>query len=540
MAQLAGKYFLLLPAELQILIIETALLSKYEPEDPLIRYVPPNSSTLVSQSLQFLTPLERSWECSSRREQLKKARLINSIFCKLLTPVIFGSLHISHNSLSIQRAQAIASSRLAYHVREIVVHQGGWLPATQSQDPSFSSFYQRVNSHRYRNDYPVGIHPKRAEKALYKTYIEEIESERSLEEGNDLSDFRAAMASLPNLVAFTILPYYIAFNDIETSWYTLKRCGLSYLPDPKDHAGLSWACQLANAVQPKALNCSRISYDFFDDLIRRTYERTRPDPKGYVKDPVNAFQTLDYLTYRWSVKRQPFQAIHRSWPSYVQFSNLTTLILQLGTDGEATFIESTQWQSLISGNRNPPLLPKLTRFELDIGCAIRVQEVCPLVFTFKSTLRHLALRNTGIGETRGSIPTQKHGCSEDSLLKALYMIYQQTRLETCIIDESCHDIKDWTSEGKPAPYLAERPSTQMPKFARLRKWASLEKKKMILAKVSEAVCRRREWALSLDIKMDLQAREEHPEDPALRFCVAPWEETQDIFNDLEIGLLELT
>ena len=83
-------------------------------------------------------------------------------------------------------------------------------------------------SHRRREDYPKDLkklHPKH----LYDRYLEEIE-EAKLFEGFNGAQMQKIFQTLPNLVTLVCLPYIDEWNDPETSVYTLKRVGLSYLP----------------------------------------------------------------------------------------------------------------------------------------------------------------------------------------------------------------------------------------------------------------------------------------------------------------------
>jgi len=405
----------------------------------------------------------------------------------------------------LQRATHIAHSYLAGYVREIVHHEGSFA----YQNPDMAFFTRTLMSHRRREDYPKDLkklHPKH----LYDRYLEEIE-EAKLFEGFNGAQMQKIFQTLPNLVTLVCLPYIDEWNDPETSVYTLKRVGLSYLPMESSKSVYEYSSntlsffQAARTRQLKVLNLSLFSSFAIRQLVSNSPQTNSKNSSDEGTTALTHVQTwlcrLELLTIgtqSYSRHTKLF-ADSNAWNSDIDLileacNNITNLELTSGF---------TIWDRdpLLPSNTFPKL-HTLTLSHETFG--EKALKVC--ISSLRRSLRHLHFHNIGLASRRNA----QHW-SHESMVEMLYNISPALNLQSCtgLITVRCMqtaiDHNGWELEAK------HHPRTMI-----------------MIQKVQEAACHERTWpdvgepVLSSSGKRDPKVRD---------FFYKRWDEMEDLFDE---------
>lgn len=472
----------------------------------ILRYVyEPNPE----EYLTYLGNGEAEWDpLHSQREQLKPLRLQGRGFHDAVTPIVFASIHIHASELSFCRAENIAGSSLAGYVREIVYHEGSFATA----DRGNQNYFRTLASHRRRQDYPRGHHFA-SSGVLYDNYLQEIRSANTFR-GFEIERTTSLLRKLPRCITFLALPHSSRWGDSRTSAYTLRRTGLSYFPMRNNPA--SERLPFINSTiywKPRVLNLSIFSHTALCDLIDSALPSNRPT--------------------------EPLQSTD-NWAD--QLISLKLALPTLGLESQYT----SRFQTLFRNCHNlahleltgcfeplpvPPLFPenclsRLVRLTISkgSGAAHWVEEsIYAHVKSLAGTLKHLHFDCIQLERCSNFEEPLSRITLDGSILRLLFNITPFTNLESCTGLDTVVDIKaDFRMKGK----------ITAPGFA--------PGKKVILAKVEDAVCGRLAWPERFNsdyFRMDKTVSAIHEIDATEEsaFIFSAWEDTVDPWHHDDCG-----
>lgn len=446
-----------LPLELQVMILQLALID--DPSEYL---------TYLGDGEAERLPLE------SKREQLKRIRLMGRAFCEAVNPAVFASIHISASRSSLQRAENIANSSFAGYVREIVYHEGGFA----DRNTDLKLFLSTLASHRRRQDYP--IHLKKIKGTdLHANFLAEIDEAQSFE-GFNTPRWTAILHNLPNLETYVCLPYNNEWHDPETSAYTLRRVGLSYLPMehfPVTHRTLDLI------VANRSIKIKELNLSLFPSFARGYLVSYHPSTLSISPKDDNEDTTLTNLrSWLQNLRHLKVGADHS--PKYgqplvsIKSWNIDVDRFLIACEG-LTHLEITYGFAIHSNNESrDPLLPP--------GCLPRLQSLTLSNETFlpemlkgcllglASSLRHLKFDNVSFQTVawfnQGSI-------YESSIVELLYDVSPSMKLRTCV---GLDTVRCCKTDKRGLTMSGYKPG-----------------KEVMVRKVQEAVCRQRTWPKSI-------------------------------------------
>lgn len=432
-------HFNRLPYEIQLRIVKIAL--RVDVKDYLML-----EDNVGQLRLDFsLSSLPR------RRESLKQIRCMSRVFCDIVTPALFASMHISASTASIKRAQSIAASHLAHHVNELVYHDCNLVNAHMDAD----DFQARLDEIRYSIQ-ALGLGAVLDEQAShpYQNYLRLVQDAQDFR-GWQRNELQQVTNGCPNMVTFTMLS--VLGNESSRSppsQYVLRTTGLL--------AATKWSsCHHSTLMFLREFSYFRPKYLKIDLFAVKLILKSHLIPSGAMDD---------------SEIHHVFQA---------QFEQLKHLILDLRNLGPHVFLDSDPryaarhrilWRCLGHNVRhllldsfhdnNPhhivvkPYLefPRLERLSVGNGKYIS-DSLIQVVKQVGKTLLHLDFQGP-------------HICN--SLIEALWQISKYTRLETCTGAETITDRK--------SNFNVRR--TQPPHYP---------SKAVLIDKMVEALLHEREW-----------------------------------------------
>lgn len=464
MPETRRRPFARLPYEIQLLILRHV----YEPEPKIhLTYLS------TSPGVHYYEP----GPIGAVREWLKPIRLISRLFHDAVTPLIFASIHLHASELSLQRAENIANSPLAYHVREIVHYEGTFAGA----NPDKKRFSSVLTSHRRRRDYPKDYSFSSVEE-LYENYLQEIAAGRGQ---NIFTSDRmiALLQKLPRCITFSTLKYGTEWGDPLTSAYTLRRTGLSYPPMPTESTGLSHSSFVSSMAQwsPRLLNLAN-----FSDSSLHTFLKLLPDSKSEIGH--NWAAQLTYLKLGWP---------DRSHPSTTQTNDTRLLTNLFKKSNKLVHLELAHAFELPPDTTLFPehSLSNLTCLTLSgshMDNSWGEETLYNCIKQLSSTLKHLHFQNISL-ERYLNRPRMRG--RDGSLLRMLFNLTPCMKLETCtglstVIDIKCN--------------VRMRYAFVLPGYK--------PGKSVILHKVQEAVCGRLPWPEGFsmdDLPMEVSASNLH-------------------------------
>lgn len=489
------------PLELVTIILRYALI-----DDPALY------STYLGNGEPERTPL------TSARERLKQLRLEGHAFCDAVTPAVFASIHLHASSLSMKRAESIANSRLATHVKEIVHHQGtfaGWNEDRQR-------FLNALASYQRRQDYPAELRTADRE-AFYENFLEERKAAKDFAKGGGFRTypFQVLGEKLPKCKTFVSLPYNDEWHDPETSAYTLRRTGFSYLPMPgvADLVESHWFTSAITTIRPLCLNLSIFPCDAAYALLRQVTERHHDS----THDNTNS---LTYAKDRFSrledLKLGPAYGAKYGYGGGGQWSSVTTLLLRACEN--LVSLELTNDYPLDRKFVVLPQdgLPKLTKLTISKGSTLGYWPATGMLQCIKNvgkTLQHLhfdgvVLKDWAHGShDAGRISHDLAEAPNCSFIGLLFEVSAHTNLKSCTGLETVDDVK--SGVGSKATNI--RPGMEV-----------------LLKKLEEAVCHRRQWPSNFPLLLTLHrtsytsVTKNNPEvDVVLAFIHGCWDDTFD-------------
>ena len=488
----------------------------------ILRYAfagdPASYLTYLSNGDPERTPL------NSARERLKRIRLGGHVFCKAVTPALFASVHLHASSFSVARAEDIANSHLAIHVKEIVHHQGAF--AGRSKDHQL--FLSTLASHRRRQDYPHELKTADGDR-FYQHFLEEVEAADRFDNAGDFQKYalKPLIKKFPNCITFVSLPHHDDWHDPETSAYTLKRTGLSYLP----MSGTIWlpeACRFITAMRifkPQVLNMSLFPSEAIHALVRPIVE-TSPQSANASSD--HLLWAKDRFAQLQELKLGPaYGTKYGNGDSGDLWSINTALLLQASEN--LVSLELTNDYPL---NRRFAVLPKdglphLRTLTISKGVTLGhwpTTELLECIRNVGTTLQHLHFDNIVLKNWAPSLNDQNYSqiyntisAPRSSLIRVLYEVTANTNLISCTGLETVEDVK--SKEGCRGTYVRPGPKPG---------------KKVLVKKLEEAVCHRRTWPpnlLHMPMTASAAERTEHSGlSAAIAFFYAHWDDTVDEFE----------
>lgn len=476
----------------------------------ILRYAFTDDPTLYLTHLGNGEP-ERA-PCNSARERLKQLRLEGHVFSDAVTPAVFASVHLHACHISMTRAERIADSRLATYVKEIVHHQGTF--AGRNRDRQL--FLSTLASHRRRQDYPSELRNADKDK-FYKIFLEEIEAAERFEKAGAFQNypFASLVTRLPNCRTFVSLPYHDEWHDPETSAYTLRRTGLSYLPMSRSttfHSSHRFTSGI-RIFRPRSLNLSLFLCDAIHALVgpmEGAQQASSYSASARLSCAKDRFGQLEDL------RLGPAYGAKYGYVGDEQWSHDTTMLLQACEN-----LVSLELTNDYPSNRRFAVLPRdsltnLRRLTISKGVCLGEwcdRKILECVTNVGSTLQHLHF--DGIMLRVNSIN------SYSSLIQLLYQLTQYTNLRSCTGLET---VKDRKSEAVKSTLVRPGPKPG---------------KRALLEKVEQAVCHRRQWPSHLhpvaSMPYEQYVVEQGAPEPAgmaaaLVFLHAHWDETVDEFD----------
>lgn len=444
--------------------------------------------------------------CISARERLKPLRLEGHVFCDAVTPAVFASVHLHACRLSMIRAERIADSRLAIHVKEIVHHQGTF--AGRNRDHKL--FLSTLASHRQRQDYPNELRDADRDK-FYQAFLEEVEAGEQFEKAGAFQHYplQSLVTRLPNCRTFVSLPYHDEWHDPETSAYTLRRTGLSYLPMSRSTTFHSYH-RFTSAIRifrPQCLNLSLFLCEAIHALVgpmEGAQQASSYSASARLSCAKERFRKLEAL------KLGPVYGAKYGYVGDEQWSHDTTMLLQACEN-----LVSLELTNDYPSNRRFAVLPKdslpnLKSLTISKGVSIGEwtdRKILECATNVGSTLQHLHFN--------GIVLKSSSRSGYSSLILLLYELSQYTNLGSCTGLETVEDLK--------SKAVKRTPLRSGPKPG----------KKVLLEKLEQAVCHRRQWPSQL-LSSEQYVYEQRVSELAdvvasLAFLYGHWDETDDEF-----------
>ncbi|KAJ9658010.1 hypothetical protein H2198_003979 [Neophaeococcomyces mojaviensis] len=474
-----------LPHELQLIILRLVFIN--DPTEYL---------TYLGDGEADILPLD------SKREQLKRVRCMNRIFCDAVNPAVFASIHISASRASLRRARNIAESSFAGYVREIVYHDGTFV----HQNPNPKQFLSTLASHRRRQDYPAELKGLNG-KELHVHYLEEIE-EAKLFEGFRSPQMNNIFRSLPNLVTIVCKTYHNEWNDPETSAYTLRRTGLSYLPlgNPITYSYIVDFLKTSRAYNIRALNLSLFPPAALGHLVSYDYHATSADSGkerttalSHLKAWLKELRYLKLGTNHGENYGLPPKGTN-SW------NNDTDLFLQACdslTNLELTYGFATWYRDPLLPPGTVPNLQTLTLSNETFTS--KLLKDCLL--SLSSSLRHINFQDIELVGNSWPVINSK---LDESIVQLLYDVSPKMSLQSCTGVGTVECCKTG-SRGAFNTCLGHVPG-----------------KEVMVKKVQEAVCHRRPWPRFENSTKGLSASSKISREVA--FFQSHWDDMVDLFE----------
>lgn len=512
-----------LPPELQTIILQHAFTNDAS------EYL-----TYLSDGEPERAPLE------SKRERLKPIRLLGRVFHDAVTHAVFASIHIHASDLSLARAENIANSRLAGHVKEIVYHEGSF--ANRNRDQVL--FFSTLASNRRRQDYPV--HLKEADRdKLYVNFVQEVEAATAfpIGKGGGFLNYQTCELTkkLPHLLTFVVLPYHDEWHDPETSAYTLRRTGLSYLPQVNSHSSdiqendEKFIRSMAG-FQPRRLNMSLFPISNLCPIVRppREWIQNRTKQSNSMVDPVFEWAEKNFLELRHLKIGPAYGAKYGYGVSLSdELHRDTTILLQAAVN--LIHLELTNDYPL---SRTFTVLPsgKLPRLEtLVVSRGITLghwpeRALMQCITNVGGSLKHLhfdgiVLKDWSHGSENAAANIRQQAITDvplGSLVRLLYQITSSTTLRSCTGLDSIEDLK---SQGhRQSRYIRPGPKPG---------------KEKLIKKLGQAVLHRLPWPIDVrqtesphEMLSKLQL-DDSKESALLAFISDEWAVTVDEFAVFE-------
>lgn len=206
------------------------------------------------------------------RDDLKAARRVNRVFSEIATRALFAEIHISPNSLSCERAHAVAKSEaLRQHVRSIVYHTG----QLSDDFEGFDDFRKQISIVPSRLPVESNLLSEML-LPLYAGWLEEIDAQRSFNLGNEKVLIAALCRRFPQVDSVSAIMDECDPFDLPND-YIGKRTGMPLA----EHTPGMHLTALMEGVQSSSLShiCGRaiswhelnnIAYGRFDfDVVKR-------------------------------------------------------------------------------------------------------------------------------------------------------------------------------------------------------------------------------------------------------------------------------